>query len=141
MLHLIRLAMQGKDRGEIGGEVEVDETFVAGLSRNMHKPKHQRGGMTPSRTMTGKVTVMALIDRHGKDGMSQVRTEVLSGRKRCTLQGHVGEPSRKVRPSAPTRSCPTEGCAEVTSTAWRTTRSATWTGRSTPADARTSGAC
>jgi len=33
--------------------------------------------------------VMALLDRHGKDGVSQVRMEVLSGRKRNTLQGHV----------------------------------------------------
>jgi transposase-like protein len=89
MLHRIRLAMQAEDGGKIGGDVEVDETFIGGLSRNMHASKRKRVGMQRGRTMAGKVAVMALLDRHGKDGVSQVRTEVLTGRKRHTLQGHV----------------------------------------------------
>jgi len=32
---------------------------------------------------------MGLLDRHGKDGVSQVRTTVLKGRKSGTLQGEV----------------------------------------------------
>ena len=38
MLHRIRLAMQDdKSGGKLGGEVEVDETFIGGKARNMHK--------------------------------------------------------------------------------------------------------
>ena len=33
MLHRIRLAMQSDDGGKISGEVEVDETYIGGLSR------------------------------------------------------------------------------------------------------------
>ncbi len=36
MLHRVRLAHQGKDGGKLGGEVEVDETFIGGKARNMH---------------------------------------------------------------------------------------------------------
>jgi transposase-like protein len=34
MLHRVRLALQGKDSGLLGGEVEVDETFIGGKARN-----------------------------------------------------------------------------------------------------------
>src|SRR5258706_9824825 len=40
MLQRARLALQGDDGGMLGGEVEVDETFIGGKSRNM--PKHVR---------------------------------------------------------------------------------------------------
>ena len=37
MLHRIRLAMQDETFGsKLGGEVEVDETFIGGKARNMH---------------------------------------------------------------------------------------------------------
>src|SRR5579885_283497 len=39
MLHRIRLAQQGKHGGKLAGEVEVDETFIGGKSRNMHRSK------------------------------------------------------------------------------------------------------
>ncbi len=39
MLHRIRLAMQTKSFDKMGGEVEVDETFIGGKARNMHKDK------------------------------------------------------------------------------------------------------
>ena len=42
MLHRIRLAMQGENAGKLGGEVEVDETFIGGKSRFMHKDKRAR---------------------------------------------------------------------------------------------------
>ena len=38
MLHRIRLAMQDDfTGGNLGGEIEVDETFIGGKIRNMHK--------------------------------------------------------------------------------------------------------
>src|SRR5437868_11138018 len=42
MLHRIRLAMQGEHAGQLMGEVEVDESFIGGLSRFMHKDKRER---------------------------------------------------------------------------------------------------
>jgi transposase-like protein len=45
--------------------------------------------MQRGRSMAGKVAVMGLLDRHGKDGVSQVRMTVLKGRKSGTLQGEV----------------------------------------------------
>jgi transposase-like protein len=89
MLHRLRLALQGKYSGKIGGHIEVDETYIGGKSRNMHDDKRKRVGMQRGRSMAGKVAVMGLLDRHGKDGVSQVRTTVLKGRKSGTLQGEV----------------------------------------------------
>ena len=49
MLHRVRLAMQDTtEGGKLSGEVEVDETFIGGKSRNMHASKraekiHWRG--------------------------------------------------------------------------------------------------
>jgi transposase-like protein len=82
MLHRLRLALQGKDGGKLGGEVEVDETYIGGKSRNMHKAVRERRGISQGTSMAGKVAVMGLLDRHGKDGTSQIRLQVVEGRKR-----------------------------------------------------------
>jgi transposase-like protein len=69
MLHRIRLAMQDETSGgKLGGDVEVDERFIGGKARNMHKARRQRvikgtGGM-------GKTAVMGLLERHSKHGHS-----------------------------------------------------------------------
>lgn len=43
MLHRIRLAMQDdKKGGKLSGEIEIDETFIGGKARNMHKAKKLR---------------------------------------------------------------------------------------------------
>ncbi len=39
MLQRIRLAMQNRSFEKIAGEFEVDESFIGGLARNMHKDK------------------------------------------------------------------------------------------------------
>src|SRR3954464_13747810 len=42
MLHRIRLAMQdGSDGGRLGGDVEVDETYIGAKARNMHVRKKE----------------------------------------------------------------------------------------------------
>ena len=82
MLSRLRLALQSKHGGKLGGTVEVDETYIGGKSRNMHVAKRKRLGMTQANSMIGKVAVMGLLERHGKDGHSTVRLQVVEGRKR-----------------------------------------------------------
>jgi transposase-like protein len=85
MLQRIRLALQNGSivkLGGNGGAVEVDETFIGGLSRNMHKSRrriaiHGTGG-------TNKVAVMGLLQRGG-----EVRTEILHNLESPALQGNV----------------------------------------------------
>jgi len=89
MLQRIRLAMQAEDGGKLGGDVEVDETFIGGKARNMHAAKRKRLGMKAGRTMPGKVAVMGLLERHGKNGTSRVRAHVVPTVDRGTLQAHV----------------------------------------------------
>jgi transposase-like protein len=83
MLHRIRLAMQDDFFGsKLGGEVEADETFIGGKSRNMHVSKRQR-----RITGTGgkdKTAVMGMLERGGN-----VRTVVIPNRKRAALQVEV----------------------------------------------------
>jgi transposase-like protein len=88
MLHRVRLAMQDKTSGgKIGGDVEVDETYIGGKARNMHKDRRARvikgtGGM-------GKTAVMGLLARHGKSGHSTIRVAVVPNTKRWALQSGV----------------------------------------------------
>lgn len=82
MLSRLRLALQGEDGGKIDGNVEIDETYIGGKSRNMHIKKRKRMGLTQGNSMAGKIAVMGLLDRHGKDGLSQMRLQVVRGRKR-----------------------------------------------------------
>jgi transposase-like protein len=90
MMHRIRKAMQSGSFMKLGGSgkiVEVDETFIGGLSRNMHKQVRARkiqgtGGRD-------KTPVVGFLERGG-----EVRTMVPSNRRRKTLHGaiekHVG---------------------------------------------------
>ena len=89
MLHRIRLAMQDTSTGgKLGGDVEIDETYIGGKARNMHKSKRKRIGISLNNSMIGKVAVMGLLERHG-DGASRVRTLVLPGRKKHNFQPEV----------------------------------------------------
>lgn len=94
MLQRIRLAMQDTETGgKLSGDVEVDETYIGGKARNMHKSKRDRIGLSQKRSMVGKAAVMGLLERHGKDGHSRIRLEVVGGRKRShftpTIDKHV----------------------------------------------------
>jgi transposase-like protein len=63
VLHRIRLAMQTGSFDKFAGEVEVDETYIGGLARNMHKADRKR-----KITGTGghnKAKVVGLIERGG----------------------------------------------------------------------------
>jgi len=89
MLHRIRLAMQDDmSGGKLGGEVEIDETFIGGLARNMHHDRKLRtlGGKTGG--SLGKVAVMGLLERH-PEGHSRVRAAVMPNTTADGLQAGV----------------------------------------------------
>src|SRR6202008_4964838 len=49
MLHRIRLAMQtGSFLTKLTGQIEVDETYIGGKARNMHKSRKQRAKLSPT---------------------------------------------------------------------------------------------
>jgi transposase-like protein len=87
MLHRIRLAMQSESLDRIGGQVEVDETFIGGKARFMHKDR--RAAAIKGRGAMGKTAVMGLLERHGPDGHSTVRAKVIDNVKRRTLSPTV----------------------------------------------------
>ena len=71
----------------MGGEVEVDETFIGGKARFMHK--NRRESLIRGRGTIGKTVVIGLLERHGPDGHSAVRAKVVEGTKRKTLAPEV----------------------------------------------------
>jgi transposase-like protein len=87
LLHRIRLAMQAGRLDRMLGDVEVDETYIGGKARFMHDSKRKRVfGGSHRNAFRGKVAVMGLLDRHGKDGVSQFRATIVEGRKKGHLQ-------------------------------------------------------
>lgn len=86
MLHRIRLAMQDPSTGgKLSGEVEVDETFIGGKARNMHKDVKAR--KIQGRTgVEGKAIVSAVLERGGK-----VRAKVVEKRRKTQLHALVTE--------------------------------------------------
>lgn len=84
MLQRIRLAMQDDlTGGNLGGEVEVDETFIGGKARNMHKARKRRVQME-GRNIGGKTVVLGMLER-GK----RVRATVIPDRTNASIQPMV----------------------------------------------------
>lgn len=82
VLHRIRVAMQTGSFNKLSGEIEVDETFVGGLAKNMHK--HKREQKIQGRGSVGKTAVMGLLERKGN-----VLAKVIEKVDRKTLHGEV----------------------------------------------------
>jgi len=92
MLHRIREVMKGKPKGEMGrgskgGEFEVDETFIGGVPKNMHRGRRMRQmqGRNTELGMVSKAAVQGIFDRE----MRQVRARMMPNVKRETLQEEV----------------------------------------------------
>jgi len=83
LLHRIRKAMQDGSLGKLIGNVEVDETFIGGLARNMHASKRHK---LSRNGIVGKVAVMGLLERQGK-----VKTVIVDGLNQGHLQPKVRE--------------------------------------------------
>ena len=87
LMHRIRLAMHTGTFEKMDGQVEVDETFIGGKARFMHKAR--RIDKIKGTGTVGKTAVLGLLDRHGPDGHSFVRASVVASRKRQTLVPQV----------------------------------------------------
>jgi transposase-like protein len=84
MLHRIRLAMK-RESLLMGGEVEVDETFIGGKGENMHKSVRARRGMSKGGGSIDKAVVMGMRERSS----GKVRAEVIPNVKGDTLKPRV----------------------------------------------------
>ena len=89
MLHRLRLGLQEPNLGtkvgsNEGGEVEIDETFVGGKLKNMHKDRRARWESKRAGAV-GKAVVMGILDRD----LRKVRAKVVPDVKRDTLQAEV----------------------------------------------------
>jgi transposase-like protein len=85
MDHRVRLAMQTGTFEKVAGEFEVDESFIGGLARNMHK--YRRKQAITGTGGAGKAIVMGLLDRKTK----KIRLRHVPNVQRDTLQSVVRE--------------------------------------------------
>jgi transposase-like protein len=97
MLHRIRLAMKNKSLlklGYQGGPVEMDETFVGGKLKNMHKAKKPKGTGYSGRPVgaMAKTIVVGMLERKGR-----VKAEVVIDRAHPTLRALA---VRNIHPAA-----------------------------------------
>lgn len=90
MLHRIRLAMKDAECPKLGGPdsngIEVDESFIGGESKNMHKWKRKAKGITGSGSKQGKVIVQGILERGGR-----VKVEIVPNRSKKILQAPIKE--------------------------------------------------
>ena len=88
MLHRLRLAMQDDlTGGSLNGQIEVDETFIGGKVRNMHKDRKERA---QKRSKHGdKTIVLGVLERASEAKPKRVRATVIPNRKKETLREEV----------------------------------------------------
>ncbi len=90
MLQRIRLAMQSQSFSMLTGEIEVDETYIGGKARNMHKANRHKAGR--GRSMDNKTAVIGMVERGGR-----ISVHVVDSVKRRTLQSYVRD---RIEPGA-----------------------------------------
>jgi len=86
MLQRGRLAMQDdRNGGKLSGEVEIDESFIGGKARNMHKDRKVRAmkGKRGGPDSGNKTTVLGMLERGG-----QVRAAVVFGSQEAHPRAH-----------------------------------------------------
>jgi hypothetical protein len=89
MMHRIRLAMQDDlAGGKLGGEVEIDETFIGGKARFMHKSDRRRKNLKGGGS-AGKAIVLGILERETEDKPKRVRATVIPDRTKPVMQENV----------------------------------------------------
>lgn len=89
MMHRIRVAMQtGSFVRTMKGTVEVDESWIGGQARFMHKAAKKAKGISSGNT-NGKTPVMALLERGKGKRASRVHAEVVVDVGHQELMGRV----------------------------------------------------
>ncbi len=86
MLHRIRLAMQESGVNKLGGpdrEIEADETFVGGVTKNMHRRSKRRNNAKGSNNW-GKTVVLGLLERDGR-----VKAAVAPNRHKHVIHANI----------------------------------------------------
>jgi transposase-like protein len=87
MLHRIRLAMpDDRKGGKLSGEVEIDESFIGGKARNMHKSAKRKKLQGDGGGSVGKIGVQGLLERGGN-----IRAHVINDSRFETLVPNVQE--------------------------------------------------
>lgn len=88
MAHRIRTMIQrGGGIVNLDGVVEVDETWIGGSARNMHKAKKAK--VMKGVQNTALTPVMGLLERGKRDKASRIRLQIIRSTKRAELHGHV----------------------------------------------------
>jgi transposase-like protein len=82
VLHRVRLAMQAESFDKFDGGIEVDETYIGGKARNMHK--HLRKEKIRGTGTAGKTAIVGVLERGGR-----VRASVIPDTSRATLHASV----------------------------------------------------
>lgn len=89
MDHRIRLAMQTGTFEKMSGAVEADESFIGGLSKNMHASRRKRV-IGDARGHAGKEVVMGILRRtDGMNGKSNVRAKHIPDVRSETLHEQI----------------------------------------------------
>lgn len=84
MLHRIRFAFGVSEPETLSGNVEVDETYIGGKAKNMHKTVRER--KIAGRGASGKTAVIGLVERRGR-----VYARPVTATDNATLQAVVRE--------------------------------------------------
>jgi transposase-like protein len=80
LMHRIRKALQAGTFKKLCGDVEIDETFIGGVAKNMHESKRKHIGTGGA----GKVPVLGLLQRNG-----QISAHVVPDVKAETLRPYI----------------------------------------------------
>ena len=92
MLHRIRLAMQaGGFEKKFEGRVEVDETFIGGQARYMHKAKRDKAMRGMISGQWHRTIVVGAFQRATEDSPSQAVVRVVPNTRRKSLMPFVRE--------------------------------------------------